>query len=181
MDKIKMETKAVKTASTVVKNDFMSKGILLLGTNLGDKYRNLRLAMDHLRELCKVLNESHCYESPAWGYDSESTYINQAVEVHFEDSPEEFMSALLETEQRLGRTRQAEGYTDRIIDIDILAIEGFQSDSIHLQVPHPRLNQRLFALLPMQELWPFWTHERFNKSISELITDCNKKDMPIKV
>ena len=55
MDKINMETRAVKTASTVVKNDFMSKGILLLGTNLGDKYRNLRLAMDHLRELRELL------------------------------------------------------------------------------------------------------------------------------
>ena len=153
----------------------------MLGTNLGDKYRNVQLAIDHLREFCTVLNESHCYESPAWGYDSESTYINQAVEVQFEYSPEEFMTVLLETEQHMGRIRLAEGYTDRIIDIDILAIEGFQCDTIHLQVPHPRLKERLFALLPMQELWPNWIDGRLNKSISVLISDCNKKDMPIQI
>ena len=91
------------------------------------------------------------------------------------------MTVLLETEQHLGRIRLAEGYSDRIIDIDILAIERFQCDTIHLKVPHPRLNERLFALLPMQELWPYWIDGRLNKSISVLISECNKKDMPIQI
>lgn len=166
------ETNAAITARKVVKNDFMYRGIILLGTNLGDKYRNLSSARLELSKDCEVLNESAIYETPAWGYESTETYFNQALECRFEKSPADFLRFCLDVEKKMGRTRGSQGYTDRTIDIDIIAIENFTSNIEDLIVPHPRLQLRKFALLPLQDLWPDWEHPLLEMNVKSMLNEC---------
>lgn len=143
------------------------KSIILLGTNLGDKAQNLSNAIHALGEIGTVLTTSRIYSSAPWGYQSESQYWNQAVEVRFDCDPEAFMGLLLESERALGRMRTLDGYQDRVMDLDILAIADYMSDTEVLAVPHPRLIQRRFAMEPMLELWPHWVHPKTGLSLVE--------------
>lgn len=171
---------AAIVAKKVVKNDFMYRGIILLGTNLGDKYRNLVRAQSELSKDCEVFNESAIYETPAWGYESSETYFNQALECRFEKSPADFLRFCLDVEKKMGRTRVSDGYADRTIDIDIIAIENFTCEAEDLIVPHPRLQLRKFVLLPLQDLWPDWEHPILQKSVKSLFEECPDPVQPKK-
>ncbi len=114
---------AVRTASTVLKKDFMKEVLILLGTNLGDKRENLAKAIESIGRFGKIHRTSARYESPAWGYESTASYFNQVLLLHTAIEPEVLMQGLLAVEQELGRERLAEGYADRLIDIDILSID----------------------------------------------------------
>lgn len=158
----------------------MYSGIVLLGTNLGDKYRNLDRARLELEMDCEVLNESAIYETPAWGYESAETYYNQALECRFEKSPLDFLRFCLDVEKKMGRTRVSEGYADRTIDIDIIAVENFTSKDDRLIVPHPRLHLRKFALLPLQDLWPEWEHPLLEMNVKSMLKECSDPVTPEK-
>ncbi len=172
---------AVRTARNVVKKDFMYRGIILLGTNLGDKCGNLEWARHELAKDCKIVMASAIYETPPWGYESIETYYNMALECTFISDPIDFMAICLMVEKKLGRQRTIEGYSDRIIDIDILAVEHFVSNSQELIVPHPRLHLRKFALIPLEELWPNWMHPVLNKSIASILQQCEDEVIPIQL
>jgi len=158
----------------------MYRGIILLGTNLGDKYGNLARARLELSADCEVLNESSIYQTPAWGYESTQTYFNQALECRFEKPPLEFLSVCLHVEKMMGRTRSAQGYADRIIDIDIIAVQNFSIELPNLIVPHPRLHLRKFVLLPLQDLWPDWIHPVLLKNTLTLVKECPDLIVPEK-
>lgn len=151
------------------------RGILLLGTNLGDKVQNLDLAIAAINGFAEIHGMSGIYQSDAWGFDSKSDFFNQAIEVSFKEKPSDFMLKLLDVEKKLGRVRTTSGYSDRVMDIDILCIDEYTENSRVLICPHPRLELRLFALLPLQELRPNWQHKRLQKSVSDLIKDCPDK------
>lgn len=148
------------------------RGILLLGTNLGDKVHNLELAKDALKQISIIHAQSGIYRSDAWGFESKSDFFNQALEVSFKENPSDFMVKLLDVEKNLGRVRTGDGYADRVMDIDMLCIEDGPVFSDVLEVPHPRLHLRLFALLPLQNLWPDWHHPALDKSVKELVNEC---------
>lgn len=148
----------------------MKKAIVLLGTNLGDKLDNLRLAEQLITDLTPVLTRSAVYESPAWGYESTESYYNQALEIGVQTDLDALMERFLDVEAAMGRMREGEGYTDRIIDIDILAVEQHVQHTDVLVCPHPRLHERRFALEPMSELWPDWVHPKLNMSVKELLS-----------
>lgn len=158
----------------------MFRGIVLLGTNLGDKYGNLVRARLELGMDCEVLNESAIYETPAWGYESDETYFNQALECRFEKTPLDFLRFCLDVEKKMGRTRGSDGYVDRTIDIDIIAVENFMSQDERLIVPHPRLHLRKFALLPLQDLWPEWEHPLLKVNVKSMLTECPDSVIPEK-
>lgn len=147
---------------------------LSLGTNIGDKKQNLRLATQKLNGQCgSVLKESSVYETKAWGFNSENYFYNTVVEIDTKFSPRELLKQLFVIEAEIGRVRINEGYSDRIIDIDILFYEKDIIDTDELQVPHPLLQARNFVLHPMAEINPNYTHSKFNKSIHELMLDSN--------
>ena len=158
----------------------MYRGIVLLGTNLGDKYGNLVRARLELEMDCEVLNESAIYETPAWGYKSDETYFNQALECRFEKTPLDFLRFCLDVEKKMGRRRVSEGYADRTIDIDTIAMENFHCDEDDLTVPHPRLHLRMFALLPLQDLWPEWEHPQLNVNVKSMLEACPDPVIPEK-
>ena len=172
---------AVTTARTVLKNDFMKEVLILLGTNLGHKRENLARAIESIRRFGKIHRTSAHYESPAWGDESTASYLNQVLLLQTAMEPELLMQGLLSVEQELGRERLAEGYADRLIDIDILSIDAMVQQTALLELPHPRMHLRRFTLLPLQEVHPEWMHPILGQSVSALLEVCPDTAIPAKL
>lgn len=136
---------------------------LNIGSNLGDREGNLwaadlRLSLD----LGFVTARSSIVESEPWGFESENGFLNMALAVDSVYSPHEALRIIHEIESEMSggaSHRDSEGnYIDRLIDIDIMAIEDIVIDEPDLKVPHPRLMQRDFFRLPFAEIAPDWKH-----------------------
>ena len=132
------------------------RAILLLGSNLGNRIQHLRNAIELLeKNKIKKRKQSSVYESGAIGYESSNPYLNLAIEVEFFMPPLELLDTCLRVETILGRERTPSvRYTDRPIDIDIILIEENSIQTKRLTVPHPRMAERKFCLLPVAEIAP---------------------------
>lgn len=165
----------------------MERAILLLGSNLGDRADYLKRAINFLeREGVEIVKTSSVYESPAFGYESSSTYYNLAIEVGIEVTPDELLEISQSIESELKRKRSTtEKYSDRTIDIDIILIEGKVLNKVHLIVPHPRMHERIFCLKPVNEIAGSWVIGTLNKTVKEVleslkdINDVNKIDVRV--
>ena len=154
----------------------MIKLYVLLGGNLGDKKRIFSEALALLNSRVGALtNQSSIYETEPWGFESSDLFWNQAIEIETNLSPMSVLSQTKKIEQDLGRVRKSNQYDSRLIDIDIL----FHGDFIHNQkdlvIPHPRLQDRKFALLPLCEIAPDLIHPVFQKTIRQLLIECTDK------
>ena len=140
--------------------------------------QNLATAKEAIDRFSIVLRKSRCYESPAWGYYSTNSYLNQVLLVETDLGPEELLLSLLETETAMGRIREEEGYADRTIDLDVLDYDGRVWESELLVLPHPRLHLRRFTLMPMGDVVPNWSHPNTGKSLATLLTECPDEVVP---
>lgn len=145
---------------------------LLTGGNLGNRIQNLHKAKQLINKHCGSIKEySSIYETAAWGLTDQPSFYNQALKLETDIEPEILMSNLLHIEATMGRIR-SEKMGPRIIDIDILLIEGFTCNTPILQVPHKELPFRKFALTPLAEIAPDLIHTTENVSISQLLLNC---------
>jgi len=153
----------------------MNKVALILGSNISDG-RNYLLESFPLIEnkLGKILVKSSIYCSPPWGYHSQNEYRNQVVVIETQLPPLTLLNSLLSIETTLGRVRnpRATTYEDRTLDIDILLIDDLIVNDTQLEVPHPRMHLRKFCLVPLAEVMPHWIVPTFNKTIEELMAEC---------
>lgn len=150
----------------------MRKAILLLGSNLGNRTFYLAKALEIIEKSndTRINKKSAIFESKAVGYDSINTYYNLALELETELSPQLLLALCLQTEKELSRTRSlAQRYTDRTIDIDIILIEDEIIEEPNLTVPHPRMQERLFCLKPVEEIASHWNVPKLNKTVKELL------------
>ena len=156
--------------------------ILSLGSNQGNRLENIEQCIDLLhKEVGTIVKVSSLYESDSWGFESDSFY-NCAVLVHTQKNSQKILKSILKTEKKLGRIRNESGkYQARIIDIDIIAFDDEIVESDLLQVPHKFLHERLFVLFPMKEIVSDWMHPIFQKSISDLISNCDDKGKCLKI
>jgi 2-amino-4-hydroxy-6-hydroxymethyldihydropteridine diphosphokinase len=129
------------------------RAVVGLGSNLGDRLGILRAALADLGRLAGAVKASSVYLTAPVGGPPQPDYMNAAALVDFDGEPEALLSAMLGIEAKLGRVR-GERNGPRTIDLDLLWIEGVVVDSAHLTVPHPRLRERAFALVPMLEVAP---------------------------
>lgn len=132
------------------------KAVVSLGANLGDREETLRSALHSLDTLCKTkltAVSSFYATEPVEVLDEQPEYLNCVAVVETELSPRAFLGACLGIEASNGRQRL--GYkTARTLDIDLLLYEGFSSEDKELIVPHPRMTERAFVLVPLSELFP---------------------------
>ena len=131
----------------------MKKAYLGIGTNIGDRYNNIMNAIDSLKHLplTQVVAISDVYETEPWGYEQQDDFLNVCVEIETELSPKTILGACLGIEAAFGRERPFKN-APRIIDIDLLVYEGVKSDDPELTLPHPRIQERAFVLVPLRDI-----------------------------
>jgi 2-amino-4-hydroxy-6-hydroxymethyldihydropteridine diphosphokinase len=154
----------------------MSKVFLGIGTNLGDREKNLREAIVKIEEhIGSVLKSSSVYETPPWGFDSENDFLNMVIEVETSHSPSELLKVILKIESMLGRERDQDRYSSRVIDIDILFYDDLVFEEKGLKIPHRLMHERKFVLVPLCEIAPDILHPVLKKSISSLLHACRDR------
>ena len=121
-----------------------------LGSNLGDREQTIRRAA----ELIGAQRLSTIIETEPWGYENQPRFLNAAAEVDTALTPRQFLDHLLDVERRLGRERIGPRWGPRTVDLDLLLWGEERIDEPGLEVPHPRLHERLFVLEPLAELVP---------------------------
>ncbi|MEW5829037.1 MAG: 2-amino-4-hydroxy-6-hydroxymethyldihydropteridine diphosphokinase [Chloroflexota bacterium] len=143
---------------------------LALGTNLGERLANLRAAVAALSPEVRVVAESPVYETPPWGYADQPAFLNMAVEAETDLGPGALLDHLKRLETELGRVESFR-YGPRRIDLDILFYDDLVLDTPPLVVPHPRLHERAFVLVPLADLAPELVHPVLKRRVLELLSD----------
>lgn len=151
----------------------MTKLYILLGGNLGDKQLIFSETRKQLAgQLGTISRQSAIYETEPWGFESADMFWNQALEIETQLTPEEILVRSHNIEHELGRIRQKNQYGSRVIDIDILFYGGRVINQERLTIPHPRIQDRKFVLVPLGEIAPELVHPVFQKTIEQLIEEC---------
>ena len=151
----------------------MAKLYLLLGGNLGDKETIFSDVKRLLKEkVGEITARSNIYETEPWGFESEDMFWNQALEISTSLSPLEVLCETQQSEAELGRIRKSDQYDSRMIDIDILFFDNQIIELENLTVPHPRILERKFVLMPLAEIAPTLVHPIFQKTIGQLLLEC---------
>jgi 2-amino-4-hydroxy-6-hydroxymethyldihydropteridine diphosphokinase len=146
---------------------------LSLGTNLGRREQHLEAALELIQSrVGTVVSVSRYYESEPWGYSSEYSFYNCCVSLSSALDPLPLLDKLLEIEMEMGRKREGKGYSDRIIDIDLLLHGDCKMDHPRLTLPHPSMGDRKFVLLPLAEIAPALIHPLTKRTISEMLQNC---------
>lgn len=142
---------------------------LSLGSNMGDTAANLAAAREAIADLTdtQVTAESSLYHTAPVGKTDQDWFLNQVLRVETRLEPRELLRSCLAIETRLGRVR-VERWGPRIIDIDLLVYDDVTSDDAELTLPHPRLTERAFVLVPLVELEPSLSVG--GRSVAELLT-----------
>jgi 2-amino-4-hydroxy-6-hydroxymethyldihydropteridine diphosphokinase len=125
-----------------------------LGGNLGDPIARFREAVARIdgHGGTRVLRQSSFYRAPAWGPVEQPDFVNAVIEIDTALPPPELVDVLLSIERDLGRTRGEDRWGPRLLDLDLLVYRDERIDVPGCHVPHPRLRERAFALVPLAEL-----------------------------
>ena len=153
----------------------MSIAYINIGSNMGNRKALIEQAVAHIELLCGA--KAKCaplIESEPWGFDSPHSFLNLGISIDINIVPEELITQLLNIEKSicLASHRDENGnYIDRMIDIDLIAVDDIVIDTPTLQLPHPRMHLRDFVLTPMIHLNPSWVHPILNKNVSQLLNE----------
>lgn len=147
------------------------KIVLGFGSNLGDREEYILSAYRLLeKELGELIKKSSFIETPAWGFESDNSFINSVAEFETQKTPLEALEICNKIEKELGRERNPLhiGYQNRTIDIDILFYEDIVLDTPTLKIPHPLIEERDFVLTPLKEILPNLLHPILKKEIKDI-------------
>ena len=146
---------------------------LSLGSNLGHRKQHLDEAIKLIQSrIGGIESVSRYYESEPWGYSSAYRFCNCCLSLRTTMDPLLLMDLLLDIEQALGRQREGLGYSDRVIDIDMLLFGERRLDHPRLSLPHPSMGDRRFVLAPLAEIAPGLIHPVTGSSISKMLQVC---------
>lgn len=130
------------------------KALLGIGTNIGDKESNLRVAVESLGLVpgINVINTSDIYDTAPWGYREQDNFCNMVCEVETTLTPNALLGVCLGIEAAMGRVRTIKN-GPRVVDVDVLLCEGTEMKTPELTVPHPFIGERDFVLIPMHDIY----------------------------
>ena len=133
----------------------MRKALIGIGSNIGDRKGYIDTAIDALNHIpsVKVSRVSSIYETTPWGYVNQEKFYNAVLEVETNLSPVALLGVCLGIEAGIGRIREIKN-GPRVIDLDLLLFDGMESTSAELTLPHPRMFERDFVLIPLKDLYP---------------------------
>jgi len=140
---------------------------ITLGTNLGDREENLKIALDGITAFGEITKKSSILETPPMGYEDQGDFLNMAIELKTNLSPIDLIIKFQEIEHKMGRTREFKN-GPRIIDLDIILFNNEVIETDSLTIPHPGMQTRDFVLNPLSEIAPEVVHPILNKTINEL-------------
>lgn len=147
--------------------------IINIGSNLGDRRHNLSRAMAAVMRRYGEIEMSHVVETDPRGYESPNKFLNVAIMFRSDDQPLDVLAELQEIERSISDAphRNADGsYADRILDIDMIAADDLTMNTEQLTLPHPRLAERDFFLVPLEEIAPAWRHPLTGLTATEMLS-----------
>ncbi|MCH7605155.1 2-amino-4-hydroxy-6-hydroxymethyldihydropteridine diphosphokinase [Patescibacteria group bacterium] len=143
---------------------------LALGSNIGDREKYLKRAVEEITEENEILAHSSLYETEPVGYENQGWFLNAVIKIQTSLSAEQLLQSLLAIEKRLERTRTVEN-GPRTIDIDVLFYDSEIIQEDGLEIPHPRLQDRSFVLIPLVEVAPRLMHPRLQKTVGSILRE----------
>lgn len=148
------------------------------GANLGDRLGTLRSALVELRRGAEIRDVSNLYETPPVGGPDQPDYLNGAILITSQLAPPELLDWLLEIERRFGRVRSVRN-APRTLDLDVLWAKDLVWQTPGLVIPHPRLSERAFALLPLLDVCPDASDPRSGLRYAELLPTLDRSNIRI--
>jgi 2-amino-4-hydroxy-6-hydroxymethyldihydropteridine diphosphokinase len=124
---------------------------LALGSNMGDKEKNINKALELLKAKVDVIKLAKMYETKPWGYADQENFLNTALRGKTNLTPQELLIFLKQIERQLGRVKRIKN-GPREIDVDILYYDDLVINTADLVIPHPRIQEREFVLKPLADL-----------------------------
>ncbi len=147
----------------------MNRVYVALGTNLGHRWQNLSRAIESMRAFVHIDMVSPVYETAPWGYTDQPNFLNGVLSGQTGLAPHDLLAALKKLERALGRVPNVR-YGPRVIDLDILFYDHICLDTPDLVIPHPRLHERAFVLVPLADIAPDLRHPRLNVRVVDLLS-----------
>jgi len=149
-----------------------SKVFLSLGSNLGDRNKNLLRSIEYLETISKIIKISSIYETKPFKVEiKQDDFLNLVVEIVYKNSPYDLLENISIIEKKLGRVRSEKKNEPREIDIDIIFFDDLVLDEKKLILPHPRFSERLFVLDPLNEIASEFKDPLTKKRIKDLLID----------
>jgi 2-amino-4-hydroxy-6-hydroxymethyldihydropteridine diphosphokinase len=155
------------------------EAFVALGSNVGDRAGNIKKAFEILKGKMTVLKASSVYETKPMYLENQNWFLNCAAKVETQLTPRQLLEFLKNVEKELGR-KVVERNGPRIIDLDVLFYGTLIVNENDLQIPHPRIRERTFVLVPLAEIEPNFIHPVYGKAIAKLLSELNYDKSEIK-
>ncbi len=151
----------------------MQKAFLSMGSNLGDRRKNILDGLDYLKiHAGQLLKISGWYETAPWGKPDQPDFLNIAVSFSTKLDAEAFHKICQEAEWYIHPEKKKERWGPRQLDIDILYFDQEIIRTDHLSIPHPEIQNRNFVLIPLMEIAPYWVDPVSGMTVEELFDAC---------
>ncbi|MCA1927354.1 MAG: 2-amino-4-hydroxy-6-hydroxymethyldihydropteridine diphosphokinase [Calditerrivibrio sp.] len=155
----------------------MDSFILGIGSNVGEKGKNIAIAVNEICKFYKILKISAIYKSQSLLKDQQDSYFNIVIKILSEDTPKIVFEKIKKIEKDMGRIYTGH-WKERIIDIDIIDYNNQIYKDELVEIPHKFMHERSFVIIPLKEIDPVYCHPKLKKNISELIDEI-KDDLGI--
>lgn len=150
------------------------------GSNLGEREKQLNAALQGIRRtIGEVVRESAIYQTSPWGGIDQPDYLNQVWQIQTDLGPFALMQALLDLEALANRER-TQRWSARTLDLDLLFYDDYRIRTHFLTLPHPRLQDRNFVLIPLAEIAPDWEHPVLKQSARQLLQNSPDQEKVLK-
>ena len=160
----------------------MHKVFLGIGGNIGNKADNFNKVYTFIKnEFGEIAKTSSVYETPPWGFSADDNFWNQVLIVDTELSPTELLQKITEIENHFGRERETGKYNSREMDIDILYYDDIFIETKNLIIPHPRIQQRKFVLVPLNEIASDLKHPLLRLTSFQMLENCRDNSVIFKL